>query len=337
MAHSTRTIPLVVASVTAVVLVAGAYVLSGPIPFIDRVTAESSDELLRSYAVKDSDADGLTDWQESLYGTDPLNPTSFRADLLDGEAARQELLTPKTIVPTQDLTTDLPGVDPAPSSLTEEFSRAFLGQYLLTRGTEPPTQEEMATFVSDAVAELVQTSLASPRYSAADVRIATGDDATAFRTYMKEAQAVSDKFEPLLEDRDVALIRSAIEKSDTEALKKLAGISKTYSDFAETFMEIRVPKSAVEAHVAIANAAWYLSAATGNVAGYTSDPIRTLLGIGEYRESIRLTLEAFASMHAPMQRSMVRIDESAPEYDFYRTVQAAPDALKIYRAAYPTP
>ena len=336
MAHSNRTIPLVVASVTAVVLVAGAYVLSGPIPFIDRVTAESSDELLRSYAVKDSDADGLTDWQESLYGTDPTNPTSFRADLLDGEAARQELLTPKTIVPTQDLTTDLPGVDPAPASLTEEFSRAFLGQYLLTRGTEPPTQEEMASFVSDAIADLVRTSLASPRYSASEVRVATSDDAAAFRAYMKEMQAVSDAHEPLLEDRDVALIRKAIEQSDTEALASLEDMSETYADLAEAVMGVRAPQSAVAAHVATANALSYLSIATGNVAKYADDPIRTLLGIGEYRESIRLTLEALALMHGPMTRSGVTVEATAPEYDFYKTVNAAPSALKTYQATFPT-
>lgn len=336
MAHSTRTLPLIVASVTAVVLVAGAYVLSGPIPFIDRVTAESSDELLRSYAVKDSDADGLTDWQESLYGTDPTNPTSFRADLLDGEAARQELLTPKTILPTQDLTTDLPGVDPAPSSLTEEFSRAFLGQYLLTRGAEPPTQEEMATFVSDAIAELVRTSLASPRYAASDVRVAAGDDAAAFRTYMKEMQAVSDAHEPLLEDRDVALIRKAIEQSDAEALASLDDMSETYADLAEAVMEVRAPRSAVAAHAATANALSYLSIATGNVAKYADDPIRTLLGIGEYRESIRLTLEALALMHGPMTRSGVTVEATAPEYDFYKTVSAAPGALKTYQASFPT-
>lgn len=336
MAHSTRTIPLIVASVTAVLLVAGAYVLSGPIPFIDRVTAESSDELLRSYAVKDSDADGLTDWQESLYGTDPTNPTSFRTDLLDGEAARQELLTPKTVVPAQDLTTDLPGADPAPSSLTEEFSRKFLGQYLLTRGAEPPTEEAMANFVSDAIAELVQTSLATPRYTASDARIASGDDAAAFRTYMKEMQAVSDAHEPLLEDRDVALIRSAIEKSDADALVKLKDMSETYETLAEAVMQVRVPRSAVEAHVATANALNYLSIATADVAEYTEDPIRTLLGIGEYRESIRLTLEALALMHGPMTRSGVTVDASAPEYDFYQTVMAAPAALKTYQASFPT-
>lgn len=333
MAHSTRTIPLIVASVTAVLLIAGAYVLSGPIPFIDRVTAESSDELLRSYAVKDSDADGLTDWQESLYGTDPTNPTSFRADLLDGEAARQELLTPKTIVPEQDLTTNLPGADPAPSSLTEAFSKKFLGQYLLTRGTEPPTEEAMANFVSDAIAELVRTGLASPRYASADVRIASGDDAAAFRAYMKEMQAVSDAHEPLLEDRDVALIRSAIEKSDADALTKLQDMSETYADLAEAVMEVRVPRSAVEAHVATANALSYLSIATADVAAYTDDPIRTLLGIGEYRESIRLTLEALALMHGPMTRSGVVVDAGAPEYDFYKTVTAAPAALQTYRAS----
>ncbi|MEK7510618.1 MAG: thrombospondin type 3 repeat-containing protein [Patescibacteria group bacterium] len=337
MAHSTRTIPLLVASIIAIVLVGGAYVFSGPIPFIDRVTAESSDELLRSYAVKDSDNDGLTDWQESLYGTDPTNPNSFRADMLDGEAARQELLTPRSLVrEEEDLSKDLPGTDPSPDSLTEAFSKKFLGQYLLTRGNEPPNEAEVAEFVSKAIDELVRTGLATPRYTNADARIVTGEGSAAFLIYMREVQAVSDAHEPLLEDRDVLYIRKAVEEDDVEALKKLSAMSKTYADSAEALMEVRVPASAVTAHVAMANALNYLSVATADVAAYRDDPIRTMLGIGEYRESIRLVLEALAAMHGPMTRSGVVVNTGVPEYDFYSTVMAAPDALRKYQAAYPT-
>lgn len=337
MAHSTRTVPLIIASVIAVVLVAGAYVLSGPIPFIDRVTAESSDELLRAYAVKDSDNDGLTDWQESLYGTDPGNPNSFRADITDGEAARQELLTPRSLVrEEEDLSKDLPGSDPSPDSLTEEFSKKFLAQYLLTRGNEPPGDAEVAQFVSDAINELVRDGLAKPRYATKDVKIAAGEGAATFLVYMQEMQAISDAHEPLLEDRDVAYIRKAVEEDDAEALKKLAAMSKTYEDLAEEIMRVRVPESAIAAHVATANALNYLAVSTDDIAAYRDDPIRTLLGIGEYRESIRLVLEALAMMHGPMVRSGVVVSSTAPEYDFYKTVMAAPNALKSYQVVYPT-
>ena len=73
--HATRTVPIIVASVVAAALIAVAFVASGPIPFLGSfkiADAATSAELLKAYATKDADQDGLPDWQEALYGTDPL-------------------------------------------------------------------------------------------------------------------------------------------------------------------------------------------------------------------------------------------------------------------------
>src|SRR3989344_3578766 len=61
-------------------------------PVASPVSAESTAELLKAYAAKDTDGDGLPDWQEALYGTDPTNPRSVQASMTDAEAVAKGLV-----------------------------------------------------------------------------------------------------------------------------------------------------------------------------------------------------------------------------------------------------
>jgi hypothetical protein len=123
MVPSTKTTSIFISTACAVALVVSAFVLSssqGP----SRVGAESSEELLRAYAEKDTDGDNLNDWLEVLYGADPHNPHSLDASLTDREAVDAGKAPPKfasEAAPEVDIgaTLDvLPGGDATAGSLT---------------------------------------------------------------------------------------------------------------------------------------------------------------------------------------------------------------------------
>lgn len=327
MAYSTRTVPIIIASVVAILLVAGAYVLSGPIPLIDRVTAESSEELLRAYAVKDTDSDGLTDWQEELYGTDPANPTSFRADLLDGEAARQELLTPKSLVREQeDLTEDLPGTDPAADSLTEAFSKKFLAQYLSTRGTVPPTEAELIAFVEDAMTDLVREAAAHPQYSVQDAQV-TANDVQEYRTYAANAAAALSGNAVSADKEDLAYFAAAVNGGDTASLKKLEKLSGAYTTIAAALFAVEVPRDMRTSHVAAVNAFDGLGTATAHLAELEDDPILAMLGIAEYQRYRTDLINAFVLLNKGFVASGITISETEPGYAYYAMSREANKAV----------
>src|SRR3569833_2132398 len=95
---SERTLRISTASGLALIMVSAAYLLSGPTFFTSHTAnAESTDELLKAYANKDTAAAGLPDWQEALYGTDPNKAISNSFGIPDGEAAREGKLTPNTL------------------------------------------------------------------------------------------------------------------------------------------------------------------------------------------------------------------------------------------------
>lgn len=331
MAHSTRTVPIIAASVIAVLLVGGAYVLSGPIPFINTVGAESTEELLKAYAAKDTDGDDLPDWQEALYGTDPENPESFQAGMTDGEAVAQGLLTPKPVATDATETeASFPGTDAAPGSLTDQFAKKFFERYLTGRSSEPPTEAEVASFVNEAVADLVSTATTTTFYTLKDASITSDTSDAALIAYATAASnAILANAVPAEEDELVTFV-DAVENGDADSLKKVRDIAGGYRAIGQALIKVPVPSSAAAAHVRLANVLMNLNASILRMVAFSDDPIRAMIAVGEYSSFRDELIRAFAATNASFSTNGLVIEEGGAGYHLYRMgVKAIPAAAEI--------
>lgn len=312
MAHSARTIRITVASILALLMVGGAYFFTGPNPFGNVVEAQSAEELLKEYAAKDSDTDGLPDWQESLYGTDPFNPESFQAGIQDGDAVAQGLVQPKVAVRAEgepdDLST-LPGTLPAASSLTDRFAQTLLKQFLLNRGTEAPTQAEIANFVQAGIADLVANSKPNTTYGTADVTRASGSGRDALIAYAIRAEQaiVSENIDT--EMNELAYFSEAM-KGDDSALTKIGQASDAYAATARALIAVPAPDEVRVAHLALVNSFMGMSAVTADMATLKSDPLRALVGIGLYTNAAKQTVNALAAQYGVFSARQARLNST---------------------------
>lgn len=302
-------------------MVAGTYVSTGPNPFFGAgriAIAQSSEELLREYATKDTDADGLPDWQEALYGTDPENAESFQAGIPDGEAVAQGLITPKVSVRADETPTDpdsIPGVVAAPSSLTDRFSQALLEQYLRNRGENPPSQEEIVGFVRGAVDNLSAQSLSPAVFDQGDVKV-SGSGAAAVRAYAAAVESAYGANTVASEKNELSYFADAL-KGDDGALAQLSRISGAYEDMASAQMALTVPSDARQAHLTIANGLMRMSEVTGDMATLKSDPLRALMGIALYEKAVRDVGAGFVNLAGIFRALGVVIGETEPGYEIY--------------------
>jgi len=331
MAHSTRTLRIAGASLLAVLMVGGTYLATGPNPVfgMTRIAgAQSSEELLREYAAKDSDTDGLPDWQESLYNTDPLNPESFRAGIKDGEAVAQGLVEPKVMVRPEEEAIDpdsIPGIAAAPSSLTDRFAQTLLKQYLLNRTGTPPTQEEIVAFVQSGVAELSADASEPDHYTLNDVRVSGASGAAALVAYAAEAEAAiaaNTVSSSISARNELAYFQDAI-RGDDAALAKVTAYSKAYAAMADALIRMQVPQEARQAHLAIVNATMHLSSMTADMAALKEDPLRALLGIGLYGKYATSMKSGFANLNGVFSARGVSLTEGQPGYEFFNTSELA--------------
>ncbi|HYF29344.1 MAG TPA: hypothetical protein VEA36_03210, partial [Candidatus Paceibacterota bacterium] len=193
--------------------------------------------------------------------------------------------------------TDFPGTAAAPSSLTERFSQKFLAQYISTRGTAPPTEEEMLNFIKDAVADLQASRDASPEFSGRDVTVSgSGRDALVSYAAAVEAAMIGNAYAADKPDLDYFAL--AIQNNDADSLAKLEKVSEGYRRVARALIKVRAPEEAAAAHLAFVNALFNMGLATGDLAAVEGDPIRALLGIGGYQQYEGDLARAYQALNA---------------------------------------
>lgn len=321
--YSTRTIGIVVSSAIAIALVIGAVLLSGPLPFLQKkVNAETTHELLVQYASKDTDSDGLPDWEESLYGTDPNNPHSVDASTLDGAAVAQGLVKPRfaNATTTADLK-DAPGIDAGPQTLTDQFAREFFAQYLANHGGPAPTPEEVAKFVEDGVATLSDSQTRPNAYNLGQVKVSgTGPDAV--RSYIASVQKIYFAHVPQGAPTDMTYLSALVHQDDTTVIPKLKARGTAYTAIARELIALPVPKELVNAHLAFTNATASGGLSVGAFAVYTTDPLRTLLAVGQFAKDINDQSAAVKTIIDVAKAEGVALEEGDAGYEMYVDMQA---------------
>lgn len=284
---SRRTLHLILASSVSLSFIVCAYLFSGPYSFrpmtVDAATAES---LLKSYAAKDTDSDGLPDWQESLYGTNPANPESVAIGVLDGDAVERGLVKPKfsgASAPEDTSNQRIPG-SPADDTITARFARSFFTKYFNTYGAEAElTQEQMVSFTNEAVNELVLENANKNPYSATNVKV-SGEGAAAVQSYLVVLETTLSKHILQNDKSEIDYLSDAVERNDVNAYKKIAEIGASYTALSKDMIKIPAPKEAATAHLAVANSFAKMGDVITDISTASSDPLRSLVGLTLYVE-----------------------------------------------------
>lgn len=298
--YSARTFFIGGSVVIALVLMATAYASSGPLPFHTNVVgAESTHDILVSYASKDSDSDGLPDWQEALYGTDPNNAHSVSPNLSDSEAVAQGLVKAKfaSATTTPADATTIPGKQAGPTTLTDQFSKELFGQYLKTRGGAQPSAADISTFVQQGIAQLKKTQVKQDTFNQGQVKVSgTGPD--ALLAYAASAELALAKTDVHSDKTELDYYSLAVNKNDTKALVEVKKYSVAYASAGQALMKIAVPKELALSHLKLTNALMRYSQSVSDMAELTNDPIRAMLGMATYSDNALLLAGALGEMNA---------------------------------------
>lgn len=279
-------IRIISASVLSVFLVAGAYAISGPVPFLTSkfASAQSTDELLKAYAAKDSDNDGLPDWQETLYGTDPNNPHSVQATLTDAEAVSKGLVTPKTTavvaVPQSDTTgataADVPGPNPAPGSLTDQFGQEFFQDYISASGGQQLTAEQQQALINQLMTSYSQkaSALLLSKYTMASIHVSSTATVSSYVGSLENILRTDDT--PPGTGMLIPLMQAYLQNNDTSVKKQIADTSASYAAITKDLLQVPVPASLASLDLTLIQSFDTLARATKAITNYQNDPLAVM-------------------------------------------------------------
>jgi hypothetical protein len=335
MASFSRKTGIIGALVIAGVLIAGSVlVTNNGLSFLipNAVNAESTQALLQAYAARDSDNDGLPDWEEALYGLDPNNPHSFSPNMTDGQAVAQGLVKPKFLTASAADSTDsasstdpVPGaITAAPGSLTEQFSQSLLSQYLdqsASNGTAM-SDSDITTFAQNAMQTFAQQHAQQDVYALGQVKTA-GTGAAALKIYAAAAQTAFAANTTSTSETGIQYFSDALLQNNSSSLQEVGKIGAAYTAIAGAMILVPVPVEAQQAHLEIANALARLGGDFTNMSTMNSDPLRAYLGLSAYENDADALTKGFTDMSAVFSADNVAIAQDDPGYDFFSTCTLA--------------
>lgn len=225
----------------------------------------------------DMDADGLRDWEEALWGTNPNNPDSDGDGTLDGvevKKGRNPTIEGPSDFIVQGSTADFllgqrAASGPQPGNLSDSLSQNLFTTYVDGKEGRISGNEQAEQIVGIAQNALNTVSFQN-FYSSSDFNTISSTDIVAIKKYGNDLAEAQIK---LLQD---------LTESDGSLTGKTTFLSIIYRDHSRNLAEFSVPEPLIETHVALTNNFANLSSYLYNVEEYDLDPAKAMFSLQQY-------------------------------------------------------
>lgn len=212
----------------------------------------------------DTDSDGLKDWEEETWGTDPANPDSDGDDSSDGEEVTA-------------------GRDPKVASGQDELTDINRRIEVLVRNAQAAQERPLISLPSGD-----QTPAVS--YAKTDLKITSEETAATLKAYQDGLfQAIKDFGHQKNED-ELALLLRFVEQGDKGALITLSLLQTSYPQLINKLLALTVPESAAKLHLELLNQTAIISETVFYMTRAEKEPLLAL----ESGQSLQAKKAAFA-------------------------------------------
>lgn len=261
--------------------------------------AESSDGLTAKNSTSeeaaslDSDGDGLPDWEEALWGTDPHARDSDRDGVPDGKEVASRTTTAIGVI--NSSASSAPGLS-APDTATEQLARQVLAQYADSRqGLPPPTSEEIAGTIQTLL-DTTTVSVGGTTYSAANAR-QVPDSTETWRAYANALGALIVKYAGETGGLETNILSEALTNGTPDTLAELKPIIDAYRGASSDMKRLSVPNSLTDQHVQIANSfEIFANTLEGMQKNLFQDPVTGLVYYSRYQKELDVLAASLQSV-----------------------------------------
>ena len=211
--------------------------------------------------VKDTDGDGVLDWEEELQGTNPLVKDT-------SPETKKKAAEPVSV----------------PDTVTSRFAQRFFGEFLQKSEETPMTDEDKQKMLERSLVDMSTMALDTP-FTERDILVTSAIDTETVRTYGNNLASAFINH-PLKSENELLIFKRAVESENDNELKTLDPIIETYSGTIKDVGAVVVPKSMVREHLILLNQLRIIHASILAMRNMPSDPLPALMRFQRYLPEI---------------------------------------------------
>jgi hypothetical protein len=247
---------------------------------------------------KDTDDDGMRDWEEELKGTDPLVPNR--------PPTKEEIATAFGTPSTTELS----------QTVTARFTRTFFEKYFNKGFGTAGVEEAARTALIDGSIDSVVAEVSDDFYTLADIKTSPNTSINDLRDY---GNALGTIFEShtVANENEVFIFKRALDTGSEEELAKLDPIVTAYADMIEEVRATAPPSVTAKEHLDILNT---LVAVHNDIVAMRNgfvDPLPALVRVKRYQEDATALFYAIDNMRTAFENGGVAFAQGEPGMFFF--------------------
>lgn len=242
------------------------------------------------FTKKDTDGDGLKDWEEILWGTDPNNPDTDGDGMGDGEEISIGR-NPTIEGPDDEFSDDLSlnsesDSDYSALSKTDMVSRIFFRKYMILQQSGGDFDEEARnSLVNETVEDIFGEMVSAQIYDKSDLKIVTNSN-EALQNYGNRIISIINIYAQQNPKNAVLVFEETLRTKNKKLAEPLIDSSLMYENISKDFVKVAVPEEIASVHLDLIGEYLTLSRSLKNMGNVLEDPILGAGGFKEYGETM---------------------------------------------------
>lgn len=256
-------------------------------------SADLIDNSLRKSSDQDDDADGLFNWEEVLWKTDPKNPDTDGDLMPDGEEVKMgrnpavkgpndQLITPTS----KSADTTKASQPKKVMNETDKLAATLFNEYLQYKKSGIPIDSQAQEKIIENALVSNQLKVSAPQYKPGEIKVTSENSPESLRLYGNSLGASIKRNSPVQEDNEYAILMKAIANENPAELKKLDPLIAGYKNLVNELLNQNIPSKFLQSHIKLLNNLSILAVVVENMRFYFEDPYRGLTGYMYYSQTL---------------------------------------------------
>lgn len=237
---------------------------------------------------KDSDGDGIPDWEEPLWGLDPTKKETT-------PGVPDSTVISKLKLQNEYNLGSANGTAPAEENLTEtdKFSRELFSTTaaLSQNGVMDQTTVNK---ISDSLSEKIKNSVPRKVYTISDIKVVSDNSTKSIKDYSNALDNLKKKY-PVKGYAIDVLKKFIIDENnvDISVLTELGPIIKQSQNIMNGMINTNVPSSIAQVHLDVINAIERTIENMADIQLFNNDPVVAMGAISKYKDNVNSLKSAF--------------------------------------------